>query len=71
MYVNMNLKFFMCIKCDEHYASYTDKKNIVCGAFVGFTIKDGEDVPVGCGGNLIETTQEEATEAAYRRRDNG
>jgi hypothetical protein len=66
----MKLKFFMCNKCDEYYAGYTDKENILCGALIGFTSKDGEDVPVGCGGKLTETTECEATEAAYRRRDN-
>ena len=66
----MTLKFFMCNKCAEHYVGHTDKENILCGAVVGYTHKNGEEVPIGCGGGLIETTQEAATEAAYRQRDN-
>jgi len=62
----MKLRFFMCSRCEEYYAGYTDKKDILCGALVGFT---ENETPLGCGGKLNETTQEEATEAAYRRRD--
>ena len=65
----MTLKFYMCSKCDEYYAGRTNKEDILCGALVGFTDRDGEEVPVGCGGSLTETTQEAATEAAYRKRD--
>lgn len=66
----MKLKYFKCIKCDEYYAGYTDKENILCGALVGFTSRNGNDIPVGCGGKLLETTLQEATEAAYLKRDN-
>ncbi len=64
----MELRYFKCAKCDEYLAGPTDKEKIQCGALVGFT---PDETPVGCGGALIEITQEQATEAAYQRRDNG
>jgi len=66
----MELRFFRCAECDKYYVGYTDKGDILCGTLIGFATRDGEDVPVGCGERLAEVTQEEATEAAYRKRDN-
>jgi hypothetical protein len=62
----MELRFFKCDKCDEILAGKTDKPDIQCGVLVGFTMDEN---PLACGGLLGEITEDEAMEAAYRRRD--
>jgi len=63
----MELKFFRCEKCEETLAGMTDKEHVQCGALVGFK---PDETPIGCGGLLVEITEKQAMELAYRRRDN-
>ena len=65
----MKLRFYACKKCEEHYAGVSEKEDILCGALVGWVNRNGSEVPVGCGGTLLEETEEEAREAAYSKRD--
>ncbi len=60
----------MCSKCKRTSAGfYNGEAKVQCGALIGFVIKDGEEVPYGCGGDLVEITKEKATELAYSDRD--
>lgn len=44
------------------------KLKMQCGALIGFIIKDGVDVPYGCGGTMVEITLEEANSLIYKER---
>ena len=68
------LKFFKCNKCNWCTAcsSKQMRPDMQCGAVVEYVVADDPDVgqdgpfqdlgmkPLGCGGNMIEITQEEA-----------
>jgi len=62
----MELRYFKCEKCEEYLAGQTDRQTIQCGALVGFT---PDETPIGCGGLLVEVDQQEAIEAAYRKKE--
>ena len=65
----MKIRYFMCKKCSRTSAGqYSGTQMVQCGALVGFVIQDGEEVPYGCGGELAEISQEEATNRAYINR---
>ncbi len=68
------LKFFRCLKCGWQCFCSVDraKSNLQCGAVVEYipsedSDSDSEDMirstglkPLGCGGKMVEITQEEA-----------
>jgi len=65
----MKIRYFMCRKCERTSAGrYNGTQEVLCGALIGFAIKDGNEVPYGCGGKLLEITKEKATEMAYSNR---
>lgn len=65
----MEIRYFMCSKCRRTSAGYYDgDKKVQCGALMGFIIRDGQEVPYGCGGSFVEITKEKATDLAYEDR---
>ena len=63
------IRYFVCKECKRTSAGeYTGNKQVLCGALIGFIIKDGKETPCGCGGILEEITKDEATELAYASR---
>lgn len=65
----MGIRYFMCKKCSRTSAGrYNGSEKVLCGALVGFIMRDDEEIPYGCGGELVEITEEKATELVYSDR---
>jgi len=67
------VKFFKCEKCSFQFVGRgKEKPNMQCGAIIDYIIADDSDVgnrgpirsegikPLGCGGRILEISQEEA-----------
>lgn len=68
------VKFFRCESCGFQFVSGgKDRPNMKCGAVVNYVFAEDADVgnegpfksegmkPLGCGGKIVEISQEEAT----------
>jgi len=67
--------FFRCTKCGHMFAGAGDKNPDICGAFVEYrtVYREGEpygqNVAIGCGGELVQISEEEAQEQTDRIRN--
>jgi len=57
------MRFFKCERCGFQFVSSRPTPgSLICGALVGFIVNENnEEVPVGCGGTIVEITYDEAT----------
>lgn len=54
------MRYFECNKCSISYVYAGIEIPFTCGAFMGVNIIKGEMIGIGCGGNILEVTQEQA-----------
>ena len=57
------MRFFKCQKCGFQFVSSRSvPSSLICGAMVGFKINEsGEEIPMGCSGEIKEISYEECT----------